>query len=676
MREFPADAIEVFHGRVATAISRAPSAASLPPPGPPSYWERVAADIVSRLKAGDEGMRRPMLRALMHPLSVAGKLGHGDPLADTLLRTIFDATHDQPWIAAWSDQDAWIDAIELAHAYHRTANTEAYTDLAGSRANVVAGALQRLKERGFDHEIGPSRVSLTDTALTAACAVIEHAVQARGGVRVAHAIFASLIANGRLYRGLYLPGRTTSGTLKERPATIPWHFLYNLALKHLTGGGANDHAAWTETVELARDVASSLDVEVYGQFEGVNIHHSNVANEILDCTLYDELFAFQQWSHGEADQLFDWWLDALDAYACPIPVASLSEWRAFAHGLLACAAPNELMTVRPIDLASASLPKTVAAALLAATSHPVGTVNAGYQTPVQMDLRNAPFLPLIALWPDNYLVQPTGLAARALYEALFTLMRGAGDKHLERKLGDALEHLTVRVLGAHGKTPSVAGVKYNHPTLHETYEIDIALESKADVTLIECKRKALSRSGRGAGIANALNDISKGFLEPYIQMARHEVALRKQTSLTLGNGGTLTLGNRTVTRIALTMLDFGSLQDRLFIRNIVRVFFNASLDSADPATDAILAKVNAKAAQLRTLLNTLAVMTGNSLDEFLGLYEFGTWWLSVDQLSLVAVDGATIPEALAPLRHVTFRTRDLMSELAYVTLMSEQAGRT
>lgn len=144
MAEFASDAIEVFHDRVEAALARA-SAAPTASSSPPVHWETITQQIVSRLKPAQDSMNQAMLRVLQHPTEVAAKLGIGPAIAHTLLRTITDATNKETAIAPWSNEAAWIDALELAARYRAAAGADGYVDRPGSRGSIVSEALKRMQ---------------------------------------------------------------------------------------------------------------------------------------------------------------------------------------------------------------------------------------------------------------------------------------------------------------------------------------------------------------------------------------------------------------------------------------------------------------------------------------------------------------------------------------------------
>lgn len=634
----------------------------------------IAHDLIrTRLGRGSDHLSRDLVWSLNRPIQVACHLRAESQNAYEMFRGVLDAIGPTHHVADFDDEEAWVDALEIARRYRVDTGVDLYPARAGDRASIVSAALARLAEKGFEYEITPHGVGLTGAGLERACARLEVLVRRLGGLTVAAAVFGALQASGRMYRGLFLYGRTTSQVDQVRDPSVPWHFLYNLALKHLVVKSTSlaPQSDWEALLALARDVGAGMDVEEYSSYAGVGgISPFMLHQAIIDNTFYDELFSFQQWSSEGAEQLFGWWLDALDEIGCMLPLAPLETWRALARSLIRTAHPHRLVRTTPLDHASFEMGPSATADLLKSLAVPANQVNRDYRTPVQTPSRDAPFFPLIALPGGGYVLQPRGLAARGLYEQTVKLMRKTGGRRLNVKLGAVLERLAEKVLRETGHAPSVVGARYDHPTLGKSYEFDLAVETDHTLVLIECKMKALTRAARGLDTMGALSDFTKGYIETYAQLLRHEIALRVGSPLVLDNRPPLDLSGRKIQRIVLTMLDHGSLQNRQVLRNIIRAFANMTLSSEIPELAEPLDEINETVKEVYGHLATLAELAGQPFWDFMQGHEFGNWWLSVDQLALLAAGVGDLTEALAPIRHITFQTGDLMNEFAYAQDMA------
>ncbi len=627
--------------------------------------------IRKRLEQPGEGLPVALLWSLGRPIEIMVGLNRCPPETHKIFRGLHAAVRQVPFVVPLEAEEAWVEAFAIVQHHNLDSGMDLYSNMAGSRGFAVARSLQRLEARGYKMQINSFGAALTDDAFSRACSEIERLIRRLGGANVANSIFGALDANGKVFRGLFLYGRTVSQINQLRDPSVPWHFLYNLALKYLRTRpeGVSPEQDWNALIELASDVGASIDVEEYSAYAWMSISPYLIERAVLDNTLYDELFSFQQWSAEGAGQVFAWWLEALVEADCSIPIATAAEWKEIGQSLIAKSQPCALCLTLPLEHGSIRVSAQKTRQMMVALSMPSDKINEGYRTPLQTEARDAPFYPLLKVGGDGFVLQPRGLAARALYERLCAMMRDVGDRGLADKLGLALELLAEKVLRAAGQAPSVVRQKYWHPTSNKKYEIDLALESDDQIVLIECKMKALTRAARSTATVQALVDLTKSFLAALLQAIRHEIALRSVPSLQLEGGGVISLNGRSVERIVLTMLDHGSLQNRLFIRNIVRAFFGAKLNSDDAGIADALTHINEGMVELQGYFTQLATLTGLPFEDFLRRHEFGTWWLSVDQLALITRGTPGLLEGLSPIRNVTFQTGDLMNELAYALRM-------
>jgi hypothetical protein len=160
-----------------------------------------------------------------------------------------------------------------------------------------------------------------------------------------------------------------------------------------------------------------------------------------------------------------------------------------------------------------------------------------------------------------------------------------------------------------------------------------------------------------------------------VQLSQHERVLRSHGRIVFRDGRILSLDGRQVERIAVTQLDHGSLQDRIFIGSLVRILLGSQLTSADPAIEKQLSGANKTIAALSVNLTALVDITSFNPDErgkAVREFTISTWWLSVDQLQFLCAEASDLWEALRSLRHVTSRSGDLMTEIKNLAKMKEK----
>jgi hypothetical protein len=479
--------------------------------------ERNHVRALLERSAGSDGLPVYELFRLQRSLRIAAEMGRAPGDSCDILFEIVDAVRQAKFVAPFSEQQTWTEAIASARRARNCRGFALSHPIAFSRQIAVAGAALRLASQGFQSTVDAYGLSLNPDAFTGVCRRIEEAVVRLGGRKVAENILFCLMRNGRTYEGSFLHGRAVQqAALSQRFPSVPWHYLYNLALKHLDGvpSSSQPNKDWTDAVELARDMAATLDVEVYGTYENMDIAPTNLHGVLLDNVLYDELFAFPQWQPKHAVSLFSSWLGFLTEEGCALPGGSVVEWRALSQSLLSRAQPYKFEITCPAEHVSRDLTCAVASRLMHSLAIPAANLNQGYSTPrdTAQENRNSLYYPLFEITKDLFLIPPRCLAARALYERLYSLMCEAGprnkkqDGELENKIARALEKLAAQAIRLAGHVP-VSG-KYVDPDTCIEYDVDLAVETAERVFLIECKKKALTNKARAGETLNAITDLT------------------------------------------------------------------------------------------------------------------------------------------------------------------------
>lgn len=330
-------------------------------------YNAVYDAVRSILNRSQDHLPTPFFWRLGRPFEIAVNLGHVPPDYFDLFNRIVDATRQILFIPSFDDSQSWLAALRIAERYRRTKPEPLFPLNAFSRGATVAQALGRLKERGLSYEMNSTGMRLSQPSFQRACNDIGKLVQNIGGFTVANNIFRILHESGRTYRGLFLFGRSTTQLPAPHEPNVPWHFIYNLAVKHLSARqtSADPLKDWSDLIRLSRDLGASLDVEEYSAFSGISGISPYLINEsIVDNVLYDELFSFHQWSADIAPELFEYWIDALILEKCSFPIADSKTWIAVSKALLSNADPYQITILHRLQYLSQDLSEIEVSSLL------------------------------------------------------------------------------------------------------------------------------------------------------------------------------------------------------------------------------------------------------------------------------------------------------------------------
>lgn len=653
-----------------------------------SAWHVSAPECTEPVTQEDRRARQAEIRALLcqptggflsdvpfalnRPLAIAVRMGRVPAERYIILNEICDALRgdEDRCVVDFNDRTAWDKAIGIARSLgDDTSSGRTYLNLF-SREQAVADAARRVEAQGFSVQINAYGVGFAPEVMTAICSKIEESVRQIGGQAIVDAIFRIHRDQQRFYHGTLLFGRRVVQIPQPREPQIPWHFLYNLALKHFEAVPTKprDQFVFVAMLELARDMAAVIDAETYTIFDGMTgIGHSRFHNALLDRVIYDELFAFQQWQPQIAPELFCQLVDHVAAEVTSLPLATADEWKAFGRAILALSLEQDILLSRPNKCFNHGISAGLANQMFEALAVPAGVLNRDYRTPLDTPARNAPNSPAYRLTGAKYLVPPRALCARGLYEAFYSQLRKSKIPDVENLMGRVLERLTEDAIARTGTPPDIAHEKYHLTSAlkgKNIFDIDAMCLGDKHIRMFECKKKALPNVARAGNTLAVAYDFVSGFLTPVLQTIHHEIQLRYLGGLTTFDGRTFALEGRHVQRYAITMTDHGSMQDGPFLRNMLIALWGVTLSSADPANDDAAEAINKKLREMVDGVTAIASARGESVDVVLRGFAHNIGWFSIDQLYFFCGRTSDIQTAFGFLGSTTFGTGDVMNEYA------------
>jgi hypothetical protein len=319
-------------------------------------------EIRSLLLKPSSGLLVDAVSILRKPIWIAALLGRTDPEQYAMINYIRDALghpdddyNDCRFVVPLSEEATWKQAISNARRAMELADFNHYDINRFSRAYAVAGACKRWENRGFRITLSTFGPSLDGKDVSRICADIEATIRSLGGRNVINGILAWHTAHGRIYEGSLLYGRVVDQLGQHREPSIPFHFLYNLALKHLDAVQTSTHPKddFGHAIEFARDLGAVFDVESYVVYENMGVAIGNFHHTLVDRIFYDELFGFQQWQPTVAEHLLREWLGHLEAAGIPLPVIPLARWRHIVSSLFKVSSVEKFVVTHPCEHADA-----------------------------------------------------------------------------------------------------------------------------------------------------------------------------------------------------------------------------------------------------------------------------------------------------------------------------------
>ncbi|MEC4806158.1 MAG: hypothetical protein SAJ72_18035 [Jaaginema sp. PMC 1080.18] len=200
-------------------------------------------------------------------------------------------------------------------------------------------------------------------------------------------------------------------------------------------------------------------------------------------------------------------------------------------------------------------------------------------------------------------------------------------------------------------------------------ESDILIETDDTLIFFEVKKKPLVRKSRCSDSLAIFIDLLKSLLESQIQINKHELSIRKHEKIEFKDNSICHLNNKNIARISITLLDFGSFQDRTIIFQFLETMLLGKLES----TNINNIKVEEKIEKLNQKIDEFK----NQIDEIYKLDDDNQknsshfdycWFLSVSQL-LIILDNVQssneLKQELWRTRSISTSSLDFYREYAY-----------
>lgn len=476
------------------------------------------------------------------------------------------------------DDKRWEKAIDIGRAL---AVLKAFP-LQNARLAAVADAGRRLQQQGYKLSVHEDTYRFDERELERITERIRATFTELGPANCLDNLFRGLKSTFPFDFDMYLLGRRYAHGTGVREPSFPFGFLVNLAVRvpfpHCAP--TEPERKWKEALELSRDLISALNLEPFSAFPHMNTHPTRIEAALREVALYDHLFSLRQWrltfTPFLLNEFFATDYDALFANKLnwtPADAADLC--RAVTH--FATRDPN-VITIGA--LRQAGVKRDTLDRMLPYFVHPEGSVNAGYVSPFCATKADLMFKPLIQVGPQHVLLPAASLMGPAFYEATMLALRHISNAATNDLPGKGTERV-VRALFLKANIPvSFVAAEYDLGD-YGGGECDLVIESDEQILFVECKAKALTRGSMAAVQGDALLDFADGMFAAQTQALRHERILRSLGNIEFKDGSRLEWRDRRITRLSVTLLDHGALQDRMVLVNSLNALRGAVVNS-DP----------------------------------------------------------------------------------------------
>jgi hypothetical protein len=562
----------------------------------------------------------------------------------------------------------WETAIRHAsdHVKLQDWGTDAVRQKTHAREFEVAKAAKRLRTLGYAISFDNGKLGLLPQDDQRLVADIERRVAAVGGINVARRVFKAILPAYDDRQERYHLIRHTSPTGGGQ-AEIPFGYLFQLAAKYAFAKtrGADTDANWGQLLRLAVDYAAVLDVQNYVPNLWLHMDAGVLLRYLQETAVADTLFRIPQMRGGDVVRLIRGVLEGLDADKKYGGGWSINDVLAVTGALLELSRDSRgpwCVSRQTLGKACRDCDPTVLGAVLdEVLTHLARGVNQGFSRPSDAPLKEVAgreeaghdfFLrPLLRHRDKEVFLLDRAACGGAFLEALLTPLRGEHRNFDDRQIGPAIERFLRGEFDAH-RIPTLTGC---YSVDGRAGECDLIVETAQHILLFEMKKKPLTRRAQAGSDAHLLLDLANSLLAAQVQAGWHEVLLRRHGFLDLTHEGAslrLELRGRGIERIAVSLLDYGSFQDRVFSKQFLEGTLNAVFGINEPTLKSGFNELNKSLEALREQIRELYRNQPAINQPF-----FHCWFLSVPQL-LILLDGVEGAEAF---RRELWRTRHIVT---------------
>ena len=531
------------------------------------------------------------------------------------------------------------------------------------RHEAVCSAAARLVRLGYELTLENGRIDRTSPGISEIAKAIRGRLERVGLMDSLSGLLGAARQCAVHEFDQYLFGRHYD--MESSEPAIPFGFLLNLAVQvsDRPCTSKTPEADLREAAELARDLATVIDVQPHNKFWMIDTQPRRIEGLLNEVGLYDHLFGFRQWILGVTPRLLrSFFGDEHDA-----ALIDKFGWCVTDAELLSAALVNtickEPQRLSRADLMSTGLDGSKLDRMLRYFVHKAETVNAGYDSPIAARKADLMFRPLIEGGNGTYIAPTASTLGPACYEAVATAMREALPQDaVENLTGKGTERSVASLFRFFGMRPSVEGQKYNEGAETDAGECDLVFEDDDNILLIECKAKPLTRATMGGARFAAVLDYAGSVVASQVQALQHERLLRAHGEIRFDDGKCLRHKGREITRLSVTLLDHGSLQDRFLFMNLVEPLLRSKI-VIDPEDGK--SRYDDLSKQLDRHREEMKAAEGRKKSPW--VEALGAASLSYGQLAIILIENRSVSALIDVLRKpATFATMNPLLEYHYL----------
>ncbi len=478
----------------------------------------------------------------------------------------------------FAEREPWLAALQIIRSALQP-ESASYVGL--ERELAVAHAVKRLRDGGYLIDPADDCFKYRPGELERACRDLNGMIAQVGGPLLAKCLLSTL----HLVNDRYLIARPSRGMplMMNTNPSIPYGYLLNLAVRNIGGGCTVGKPAelLSAIVTLATDIVASQDIEHYSIHASWQQNHETLPAFLSDLMSGDHLLTFRQICPKDGLSM----LEGLFTWVDERKVFEKLGWTVNDAVLLAKVALNGVSpaainaVITKGQLSSSGIAKERLDAMMGYFAQSCAEVNREYLLPSDAKKATSREKPFIRLPDGSFMMVCPSMAANAFIGAISAALRAVYPvkDFVATSVGTAAEGMLSAAFTKHGIIPSVTSGKYLDGK--EERECDLVLEFEEAVVLIEIKKKSVTNDTYSGYPLAGFMGLGESALSAQMQLGRHELHLRTYGKIEFLDGQVLTWGGRKIERVAVSLYDWGGIQDQAVIRTFIAYLAGAKLEA-------------------------------------------------------------------------------------------------
>lgn len=597
----------------------------------------------------------------------------------------------------FKDEQKWVDAMSYLKGYvKRNPPQTVFAKDFRKKEIDRAKAAERLKKLGVrvfvkDNDLSFDRLYTVTSEISSLISQI-------GGVRFVEAILKPFPFNadtGRL--------ESIKQGNQVNPNAIgpdyPFGYLLNLGFRHTSSKGSPDKLKKNlgRIVNLAADLCTAVyPVVNHHILEDIFHRGESPIDYFQRLTILDSIYYIQQNNAALAIDIYGFLIDKLlsQGYEFPDVGMTMMEYKELMKELSVLAKEKVFVRINTYSSKTISEPERKKA-FFKLVGIEVGKVNPFFEKPLDYDKVNYSDAPMILLPNGEVLLYPSTLGVAGWYEKLMALLR---EKYNDPESKFSIDGIVGPILEDYViKHFAVKGIATKHGKYQSgkiSGECDIVVETPNRILLMELKKKNMTRAARQGQKYQIVLDFAGSLFNSQEQCFRTKLVLMKDGQISLTDGASscvLDYKGRTTENITLTLNDYGCLQDRVLLKQVLEQFMRYrftvddtevdSTDLEDRVKDSVKKGYKAlykKQDNLDNYLNEICTIEKAGIPDgkkFTFDPFFDSWFLNIEQLCYllkISKDLDEFEQNLNSLKYTVFGTKDFWAELPLKLAMKEK----